>query len=253
MTSEPKVLCVVQARMASTRLPGKVLYPLYGTTVLGYLLGRLKYCHRVTQVVVATTTRPEDKAVAAWGLELADGVAVHEDSDDVLGRFMLAAQTYHPDVVVRVTADCPLVCPEVVDWLVWQLTHQEYGYEYARTGESFPEGLDVEVVTHEVLNSADVVCRDDSYRREHLTAAFEAVAAPQHTYRYELPEPLGKTIRLSLDEPRDYTVVSEVAARVGHPSGLREILRLAHDEPALFAGNLDVERNAWRKEAPSDG
>jgi glutamate-1-semialdehyde 2,1-aminomutase len=227
--------------MGSTRLPGKALYPLGGTTVLGFLLKRLKRCEALDRVVVATTTLPEDEPLVRWAAEGTGGWVCYDEPDDVLGRFLLAAeQLGDRDVVVRLTGDNPLVCPEVVDWCArWVASGR---HDYYRTGPSFPEGLDVEAFTVALLRRIDRGA-PTAHEREHLAAPLERLAERMGVY--DLPEDWGH-VRLTLDYPADVGVVQRVAAQVGPGAGLRDILRLARDEPEWFLGNQQIERNEWK-------
>ena len=241
------IMVVVQARMASVRLPGKALYPLAGTTVLGFLLNRLEACEGVDRVVVATTTRDEDAPIRRWAEAEADVCVMCPEVDDVLGRFVLAAEALgDDDVVVRLTGDNPLVCPEVVDHCAAWVANGTY--DYYRTGDTFPEGLDVEACTVALLRAAADIARLP-FEREHLAAVLERLA--ERPGRYELPQDWGH-LRVTLDEPEDVPVVQGVAERlVGEAPSLRALLALARWGPELFAGNAHVVRNAWKQEASS--
>ena len=159
-------LCVVQARMGSTRLPGKVLEPLGDHTVLGLVLARLRRSSQL-DVVVATSKRSIDDAVATEAE--ASGVAVVRGSEtDVLERFMVALDQNPSEVVVRITADCPLVDAGVIEEALDLL--QISGADYCSNTllRTFPDGLDVEVMRSDVLREAadEAVDRDE---REHVT------------------------------------------------------------------------------------
>lgn len=242
-------VAVVQCRMGSTRLPGKALYPLEGRPVLGFLLRRLTRCAWVDRVTVATTSLPEDAILTRWAEAAGVEWLTHHEPDDVLTRFLWAAEGLEDgDVLVRLTGDNPLVCPEVVDDCArWVASGH---YEYYRTGESFPEGLDVEAFTVRLLRRADMFAAGDRYLREHLAEPLAAVAErPGH---YELPERLGH-IRLTLDVPHDVAVVQRVAAALGVYGDLRALLRLVREQPDLFVGNQQVERNTWQRSVESAG
>ena len=136
---EPRVVAVVQARMTSRRLPGKVLTPLAGSPVLGLVVGRLRRATRIDEVVVATSTDPSDDPVAAWCAQ--PGIRCHRGSlDDVLDRFLGAARASGATHVVRITADCPLIDPDLVDRVIAQALAEDL--DYCGLAGEFPDGLD---------------------------------------------------------------------------------------------------------------
>ena len=200
-------VAVVQARTGSTRFPNKVLAELNGRPMLCHLLERLGRCVTLDRVVVATSTSPSDDAI----VELAEraGVLVTRGSlDDVLQRVLMAAQQHGATVVVRITADCPLVDPEVVDAVV--RLRAESGADYASNVEprTYPDGYDVEVMTRECLErAAREAVRPDE--REHVTLRIR-----QHPDDYRLASLRNdrdlSEMRLTVDVPEDLVRVSAV-------------------------------------------
>lgn len=159
-------LAVVQARMGSSRLPGKVLTDLGGQPVLGLMLERLARAH-VDHLVVATSDLPGDDPVAAFAESV--GVSVVRGSEaDVLGRFLVALDRFPADDVVRLTADCPLIDPVVVDAAIG--LHRRTGADYTSNTleRTFPDGLDVEVVRADALRVAGAEA-EIADEREHVT------------------------------------------------------------------------------------
>lgn len=209
-TPPPRVVCITQARMGSTRMPGKVLRAVLGRPLLYYHLERLKRCRRVDQVVIATSTAVGDDAIAAFGV--AAGIAVvRGPEDDVLARFALAAREHRADVVVRATADCPLIDPDVVDaqvdaWLALGDRRAYVGIDVER----LPRGLGAEVFAAAALAEAAAAAADP-HEREHVTP-----------YLYRRPERFPVTVwtapalerpqplRWCVDEPADFELVRRV-------------------------------------------
>ena len=160
---------IVQARMTSTRLPGKVLMDLAGRPMLAQQLRRLKRCASVDEIVVATTVLPSDDAVA----DLAGRESVRwfrGDEQDVLSRYAGAAREAHADVVIRVTADCPLISPEVVDRVIDELLAHRDACDYASNTleRTYPRGLDTEALFADVLDRANRLATSAA-AREHVT------------------------------------------------------------------------------------
>lgn len=169
ITSDRRVVAIVQARMGSTRLPGKVLRLLCGGPMLVRVIERLRLSKLLHQIVVATTSLPQDNPVA----KLADEVGAEVfrgDEADVLGRYVGAARSAQADVVVRVTADCPLIDPTVVDQAVamYLAGGDELDYVSNTIERTYPRGLDVEVFPRRVLEHLNVVSTS-APEREHVT------------------------------------------------------------------------------------
>ena len=231
------ILAVLQARMSSTRLPGKVLRDLAGAPMLARQVERLRRARRIDRLVVATSEQPEDDAVA--DLTRALGLGVHRGPlHDVLARFVGALDAFGPaDHVVRLTGDCPLADPEVIDRLI--ALHLAQGSDYANnTGESrtFAHGLDAEIVTAEVLRTAGAEAADP-YEREHVTP-----------FIYRRPERFRLAVlrndtdegdaRWTVDTPEDFAFVEAVyeALHASTPDFTSaDVRRLVASRPDLAA------------------
>lgn len=227
-------LAVVQARTSSSRLPGKVLAEVEGEPMLAMLLARVHAARRLERVVVATSTRPDDDPVADLAARL--GTEVHRGSlEDVLGR-VAAAAAGHRGPVVRLTGDCPLLDPAVIDAVVDQLEDAPDAV-YASNVEprrTFPHGLDVEAVRADTLAELD---RDvtDAQLREHVTLAARRAPDRYPAVGVTCDEDLSE-LRWTVDLPSDLEFVRQVAARLGdrrHSAGWREVLAAARRAPSL--------------------
>jgi spore coat polysaccharide biosynthesis protein SpsF len=238
-----RVAAIVQARMTSTRLPGKVLLPIGGAPVLAWVTGRAAMARTIDEVVLATSTDESDDVVAAWAGS--SGVRVVRGAlNDVLDRYRMAAETVpDADVVVRLTADCPLLDPGVVDLTVRAL---DGGADYASTSLDgrYPRGLDAEAVRRDVLLTAAREF-DDGPEREHVTLGVYRrperfrcvpVVAPAWAQRPHL--------RLTVDEPDDYTLVTLLVEELGSPGwdafDTEAALDLLDRRPDLAALNAGV-------------
>jgi spore coat polysaccharide biosynthesis protein SpsF len=162
-----KVVAVVQARMASTRLPGKVMMEVAGMPLVAHTLRRLAASRRVDRIVLATTERPLDDPLVALARE--EGVAWHRGSEsDVLRRVHDAAAASAADVIVRITGDCPLLDPDVVDDVVGALLGGGCDYASNVVRRTYPKGLDVEALWRDTVERLDRLATSDS-AREHVT------------------------------------------------------------------------------------
>jgi spore coat polysaccharide biosynthesis protein SpsF len=237
-----RTLGVVQARMGSTRLPGKVLRQLAGRTVLERVVRAARDSDVLDELVVATTAEPVDDAIVAECEAI--GVPVHRGPvDDVLTRFLGVLESHESDTVLRFTADCPLLDPELIALAAKVFAAAPYvDYLSTSIARTLPRGLDVEVVRTDVLRSIDKLATD--HHRTHVTS-----------YIYSHPEDfnvLGLTLqpdlshlRLTLDTPDDWRLIEAIIEHFGDVSVPVRTLTdwLAH-RPELTVLNAHVEQKA---------
>lgn len=245
-----KVVAIIQARMGSSRLPGKVLMDIAGRSMLARVVERVQQAPGIHEVIVATTTCPADDAVAAEAERL--GVASFRGSEqNVLDRYYQCAGVFQGDVIVRVTADCPLLDAEVTGRVVGAfLQHQP---DYASTGlePTYPRGLDTEVFSMAALTKA---WREASkaYQREHVTPYIY-----EHPRKFRLlsvKHPRGdfSQYRWTVDTPEDMALVRQIYARLGPSSswGWREGVALMAANPQLTAINGHIRQKAYTESGP---
>ena len=202
-------VAIVQARMGSTRLPGKVLLDLEGEPMVIRQLHRLQRAQTPDRIVVATTIDAIDdvlaETVAAAGFEVVRGPV-----EDVLQRYVLAIEQTNADVVIRLTADCPLASPAVIDSVVARFHESDADYVSNTMTPTYPDGLDVEVVAAPILREV-ATASTDSAEREHVTLG---VYRHPDTYRIEnFADPLGRDnsqLRWTVDSQEDFDFVSQV-------------------------------------------
>ena len=233
-------LAIVQARMGSTRLPGKVLAELGGRPMLARVVERLRRARTLDGVVVATSRGAGDDPVARLCAEL--GVPVYRGSEeDVLDRYARAAEEFGADVVVRITADCPLVDPAVVDLVVERFRAADADYASNTLERTYPQGLDVEVFRREALEAAAQEAKEP-WERAHVTPFLY-----RHPERFALAsvrqERDASRHRWTVDTPEDLELVRELYAGVGRfDAGWLEVLELVEGEPALTGINASVRQ-----------
>ncbi len=234
------IVGVVQARMGSSRLPGKVLRPLAGRSVLGRVVRAARESEKLSDLVVATSTEPDDDAVVDECAKL--DVACHRGPvDDVLSRFIGALDTHPGDAVARFTADCPLLDPEIIR-LVADVYQAVPGLDYVSTSiaRTLPRGMDVEIIQADALRTLHRIATD--HHRVHVTS-----------YAYTHPEMfrvLGVTLtpdrsdlRLTLDTEQDLALVNAIADHFGDVTvPLATLADWLADHPALRALNADVRQ-----------
>jgi spore coat polysaccharide biosynthesis protein SpsF (cytidylyltransferase family) len=246
-------IAIIQARLGSTRLPGKVLADLDGAPLLARMIERLRAAKSLAGIVVATPEGERDAPIRALANSL-DVPCFAGSEDDVLSRYAGAAASCGADPVVRLTSDCPLIDPEIVDLCVETFLATP-DCEYLSLGGSFPDGLDTEVIAAATLRRAHADARLRS-EREHVTPFVWKRPDVFRCTSVTFPERLGH-LRWTVDEARDLELVRAVFARLHTPDrifGWRDIVALLAAEPSLSGLNAHIERNAgYRKSLAQDG
>jgi spore coat polysaccharide biosynthesis protein SpsF len=234
------VVAVVQARMTSTRLPGKVLLDIAGRPMLHRVVQRVRRAITVDRVVVATSTDPSDDPIAGWCNDSAVGCR-RGSLHDVLSRYYEAAAAEAAEVVVRVTSDCPLIDPGVVDEVISALLVRPDIHYASNTlsPRTFPRGLDVEAVRFAALE--DAWRTDDNSRgwREHVTPWLY-----HHPERYGLLQVQAEADysghRWTVDTPDDLELVRRIYSNSGSFCSWREVLALISRHPDWSSLNAHV-------------
>jgi spore coat polysaccharide biosynthesis protein SpsF len=240
------VTAVVQARMRSTRLSGKVLRPLGDTTVLGQVVRRLQACTTLARIVVATTVEPGDDAIAGEGRRLG-ALVTRGDERDVLGRYLLAFDQHDGDVGVRITSDCPLIDPDLVDRCVQRFLRGNPPPDYLSNTlrRTYPRGYDIEVFRVEALRTAGREATGES-EREHVTPFLYRHPDRFRLESVERADPHGSAAwRLTLDTPEDWDVIRAVFDRLAPANrlfGLEDVERLLAREPELLTPNRGIRQ-----------
>ena len=237
------VVAIIQARMGSTRLPGKVLMPLAGRPVLAHVVERIRHCLQIHRVVVATSIDASDDAIEAWCQGA--GAACHRGSlHDVLDRYHQAGLAHGADVIVRITADCPAIDPAIVDEVVE--TYLAGNYEFFGLAGEFPDGLDCTVFAASAIARAwrEATLPSD---REHVGPYIER--HPEWFKSGGLRKFSGLSqLRWTLDEPRDLALLEAVFGALDRgpnavPFGAQDVLALLARRPHLATINSDITRN----------
>ena len=224
--------------MESTRLPGKVLAEIEGLTVVEHVINRVSMASLVDEVVVATPDNAANAVlrdtVTASGCRVVAG-----SSQNVLSRFIKAAHETKAKTVVRITADCPLIDPSLIDTCIQRFVSSDH--DYVHTSELWPDGLDVEVFTIEALLLAGEGAEND-FDREHVTPYIKKANAEASSL-VEPPSDLPD-IRITLDYPEDLAVISTIFQHFkGQDFGIKQIAALATKQPHLFDTNRHYQRN----------
>ncbi len=241
---KPRVVLIIQGRMAATRLPGKPLKTVMGKPLLSYLIERVRRCQRVDAIVVATTTNPLDGAIVEF-CQANDVECFRGSEHDVLLRYLHAARHYKADVIVRVTADCPLIDPYVIDDVVAYFLKNSPRLDYASNciQRTYPRGMDVEVFS---MASFEKVAKEakNSNEREHVT--------PYYYFHPELfhlgnvtRDPDESRHRWTVDEEDDFALIKTILETV-YPTNpqfsLEDLLKEFEKHPDWIKINAHVKQ-----------
>ena len=235
------IAAIVQARMGSTRLPGKVLMDICGHPMLWHVVNRVRQAKLVDDVLVATSESTSDDPVAAF-CEQAGIPCFRGSEDDVLDRYYQAAKWVGTDVIVRITADCPLIDPDVVDDVVKCYVDGDYDYVSNISPPTLPDGLDTEVFSLEALERAWGEAKWQT-EHEHVTPYIrkhpELFRVGNITYKENLA-----SMRWTVDEPQDLEFVRAVYDHLkSTSSGMAAVLDVLKKHPELMEINAGIRRN----------
>lgn len=239
------VNAIIQARRGSTRFPDKVFAEIDGKPLLWHVVHRLKYAEAIDGIIVATTVNPKDEKIEEWCK--AESVDCFRGSEeDVLNRYFSASVAFPSDVVVRVTADDPFKEPKVIDQVIRKLIDEKLDLVTNNFPPSFPEGLDCEAFTFDVLQTMERNAHDP-FEREHVT---------QYVYRNPEKFKIGNvecgkqlsSYRWTIDNQEDYEMVKAVYAKRKEGAEeillMDEILDILAENPEIPAMNSQVKRSA---------
>jgi spore coat polysaccharide biosynthesis protein SpsF len=243
-----KIVCIVQARMGSSRLPGKVLKDICGFPMLDWVIHRAQLASSINAIMVATTTDQEDDPIADWCIQ--NGITFYRGSAlDVLDRFYQAAVSVDADVIVRLTADCPLIDPAVIDEVVGALLDRQADFAANRLPppfhRTFPIGLDVEVVTFTALERAWQDAKEQ-FEREHVLPYLYKDVGKFNVFVLDAKEDYG-ALRWTVDTPQDLEFIRALTAAMecARDASWLTVLDFLQDHPEITAINSGVAHKSF--------
>jgi len=261
---KPRVIAIIQGRMDSSRLPGKILADIAGQPMLSRVFTRTSRSATVTETLFATTTDSTDDPVAEYcdfsGIPFTRG-----SQFDVLDRYYQTAKSQKADVVVRITADCPVIDPALIDDVVNTLIDDEYDFACNRLPppwhRTYPIGLDVEACTFKVLTKAWKEAKEPQHREHAMPYFYEDVVLARQGRTLETgtsPRGYGVALlhhttdfgdyRWTVDTPEDLDFIREVYSRFGGHDDFSwtEVLDLVHNNPELIKINAGVQHKTLK-------
>jgi glutamate-1-semialdehyde 2,1-aminomutase len=235
------IVAIVQARMGSTRLPGKVMMKINNTPMIGLLFERLSKSKKITKIVLATSINVNNNPLERYVNSL-NYTVYRGDESNVLDRYYQAAKQENADVVVRITGDCPLIDGGLIDEVITGFINSDADYASNREPPTYPDGLDVEVISIKALEEAHKKAKE-RFQREHVTPYI----INSNTYKkfYLKNSKDLSAERWTVDEPEDFIIVKYIF-NYFHPKinfSWRKIIELKENNPKLFTANEHLIRN----------
>ena len=239
---ETRVVAIIQARMGSTRLPGKVLRDIVGETMLAHVVRRTNQASLVNVVVVATTESQEDDPIIEECSKLQVPV-FRGSTNDVLDRYYRAASKYQAGAVVRITSDCPLIDPQPIDMVIRKYLESDIDYMALGIEGGFPRGMDIEIFSFTTLEKTYMEAKKD-YEREHVTPY---IYHHPDIFKLKFFEGTGKLrrpdLRLTVDTEEDLRLIREIFKQLYRDGQLfhtEDVIDLLDKHPELVAINAHV-------------
>jgi len=238
-----KIVAIVQARMSSSRFPGKVLKPLSGVPVLSHVFNQLSFSRKLDDIVLTTSNDTSDDQLQQWAEENNRNF-FRGDLDNVLNRFYETSLKYKADVIVRITGDCPLIDPSIVDKVILGFFDGDYDYYSNANPPTFPDGLDTEVFSFPTLETA--------YRKAKLKSEQEHVTPyiRNHPELFKIGNLVSEVNfekhRWTLDNQEDYEFLSKIFESLYKPNSFiswGKVISFLKKNKDLQKINAHIERN----------
>ena len=240
MTEKKKNLCVIQARFSSTRLPGKILMAIGHKVLLEYVIVRVGQAKKIDKIVIATTNRKEDDAVEKLCRKIRID-CFRGSAEDVLDRYWQCAQKYPEfENIVRITGDCPLIDPKVIDKVISFFEKEKMDYASNVLVETYPDGMDVEIFTRAALKESTEKAKLPS-EREHVTLYIRNNPIFSKT-NFAHKENLSR-FRLTVDNQEDLEVIKFLIENTAPTAGFQKYVSLLEKNPEIMAKNSKIKRN----------
>jgi|TARA_B110000438_G_scaffold182830_1_gene174700 spore coat polysaccharide biosynthesis protein SpsF (cytidylyltransferase family) len=237
-----KATVIIQARTQSTRLPNKVLALINHKPLIWYIIERLKSCERVEQIILATSNREEDKKL----IEIANDCKILSfvgDENDVLSRFYQATLKFNADPIVRVTGDCPLVDPDLLDKMLGFYLENNYDFVSNTIIPTYPDGLDIEIFSFKSLRKTFNEAKLKS-EKEHVTPYIWKNPGIFQLYNYRNKEELSN-YRWTVDEQLDLELIRQIYSNFKPKIifSFQDVIEMGKLNPQIFKINEKINRN----------
>jgi len=229
------IAAIIQARLGSTRLPGKTLMTIEGESLLGHLISRVRASKFVDDIIIATTTKDSDTEIVKFART--NGLKFYRGSEeDVLDRFYRTALKYDVKSIVRVTPDCPMIDPIVMDFVISHYLKEGYDYVSNTISRTYPDGLDTEIFSFQALEKAWKEAKLPS-DREHVTPYIYKHAELFRLFNVRKDGEDLSWMRWTVDTAKDFNFVSKIYSKLYYPNKIfhmQDVVRLLRESPELM-------------------
>tara|TARA_X000000950_G_C13852742_1_gene635251 strand:+ start:799 stop:1536 length:738 start_codon:yes stop_codon:yes gene_type:complete len=240
-----KIIATIEARMNSTRLPGKVMMEIGGIPSLGYMVNRVKQSNYIDSIVIATTTNTADTTIVEYAKSMEGIYSTRGSENDVMGRVIQAGKEYNADIIVELTGDCPMIDPNIIDKAINLFLNYEVEYVSNVDIRSYPDGMDVQVMKLDTLIDSYKRTKS-SLEREHVTLN---IRRDKKRYRridmIAEDEVYWPDLGLTLDEDEDLKFLRLIVERLGkraEKATCNDIVKLLKKEKELLLINQNIAR-----------
>lgn len=240
--TKSRITVIIQVRVGSQRLAKKVLRKILGKPMIWYVLKRVKRIKKIQQIVIATTIQKEDDIIVKIAKE--NGIAVFRGSEiDVLDRYYNCAKEFNADPIIRITSDCPLIDPFLVNELLEYYIKHDFDYVSNTIVPTYPDGLDIEIFSFKTLENAAINAKMRS-EREHVSPYIKNHPKKFKLYNYKNKKDLS-TYRWTVDEPRDLQFIRKIYSQM-RPElifSMKDVLSIILKNPKITDINRRIIRN----------
>ena len=238
MNRSRKIAAIIEARMTSTRLPGKVMMEVNGKPMLSYLVDRLKQVEQLDEIVLATTQNESDDCLCDFSEK--ENISLYRGSEqDVMSRVIEAAEMYGAEIIVEITGDCPIIDPLIIDYILNVYLENNYDYVANDCSNSYPVGMDVQVYSLDVLRKSSSMT-EDALDREHVT---RHILNNDVDFKKKIIDAPG--LGLTLDELNDFRLIAKIIQHFGSDYcffGCEDVIDLLSDRSEWVSINGGVYR-----------
>ena len=244
------ICCIIQARIGSTRLPGKVLQKIDEQTVLDYVINQVKYSEKIEKIIIATTDLVGDDIICQH-LDLQKIEVFRGSSNDVLDRYYQCAKKVAADTIVRITADNPLIDPNIIDMVIEEYKNNKYDFVTNTLKRTFPYGTEVEVFSFKILEKTWKNAKRPS-EREHVTPFMRD---PQNKFLLNniIYEKNISHLRYTVDKIDDLKLVKEIIKNISaRPILIQDVIKLYKQKPEIFEINKNVKHDGYESSMKKD-
>jgi len=233
-----KIIAITQARTGSTRFPNKIMNKIEDETLLGIHIERIKKSKKINSIIIATTNKTDDDIIELESNRL--NVSCYRgEEEDVLDRFYRAAKPYQPDFVVRLTSDCPLIDPLLIDMIIEATVNSRVDYCSNTLIESYPDGQDVEVFSFNSLKKAweeSVLMSDREHVTPYMKRNFKVLNIHSNNMKFN-------KVRMTVDEPNDFVVIKRLVDKLGLNEKWENYTNLYLNNKTISNVNESITRN----------